>query len=175
MPRPEVVNLIGASTLNDQLQVYKETRQRLSVLVGIGRLNGLNEVLSKELKKEEDLRNDIDSKIKKLKETITTAQTEITLLDNKINDNKNQITRILSTYKINKEASDESLKTIAGITQPLNENGKLVPNISVLGFKGVSDETSITAAQFKLFVAPTSADKNFLNSTYRLFIPEASS
>ncbi len=162
------------STIEEEVKKDQKNRDKIDVIVGIGNNPSLTDTLSRLMAAQRTLHAKIAEKLENLGKSVSAAKKSLGDVQTEINNSQKSIAKIYKTYKT-AEGSKGDLKTIAGITQPLGEQGKLVPNISLLGYRSVSDENSSRSAQLKLFVAPTAAEKSTYNSAYRLFIPEASS
>jgi hypothetical protein len=160
-------------SIKEKIEAYKKNSDTISMIVAIDNNLSFKAKLTKLVENQNILQEDIANKFSDLDKK-TVLNEKIDNVKTEINNIQNSIAKIYKAYKDVEGPKEDNLKTIAGVTQPLNAQGRLVPNISLLGYRSVSDANSSKAAQLKLFVAPTSGEKNNFNNAYRLFIPEAS-
>lgn len=161
------------SGIDESLTEYKKSKERIDILISVPPNETVNNSLETEIDKANKIKEAIDDKLSVLEKNIADKSKTIETAQTIIDDNQKKIAKIYSKYKTENEDDQDHLKTIAGITQPLSNQGQLVPNISLLGFKSVSDENSSVAGLLKLFVAANTGNSP-INSNYKLFIPEAS-
>ncbi|MFN0174965.1 MAG: hypothetical protein ACKVU0_09985 [Saprospiraceae bacterium] len=160
--------------IKEKVKEYEKIKDKINVIVEIGGSLLLKDTITKLIENQNKLQQDIINKFSALEKKISSNE-KLKHVQDEINNIQNSIAKIYKSYKTIEGPKDDNVKAIVGITQPLSEQGQLVPNISVLGYKEVKGENSHRSAQLKLFTAPSTGEKTLFNNAYRLLIPEASS
>jgi len=160
--------------LKSDLASLKEKKDQIGVILGLGQNEQLYKNLDILFKSVDSINKIIDGKIKQLKEGVNKNGLVLKDAETVITTSRDEIIKVYKKYESSTGKQENNLQAIAGITQPLGRQGQLVPNISILGYKSVSNENSSMSSQLKLFVGANSQDQNTFNSNYKLFIPEMS-
>lgn len=161
--------------IEKQIKEFEKNKDKIDIIIGIDSNLTLKNTLTKLIEDQKRLQIDINNKLYGLTKNLKPTREKLEKIQSEINNNQQTIVKIYKAYKNVEAPKDDNIKTIAGITQPLSEQGRLVPNISVLGSRLIKGENNFRTAQIKLFVAPTTGEKTQFNNAYRLLIPEASS
>jgi hypothetical protein len=161
-------------SLSKHCQYLARIRNSINEIEGMGMDEVSDSILARLLRAYDSSFNVIVSASNKFVNEEKLLRKELDIVMKSLFKSMRDIAFIYKFYKVSDDKPEENLKTLAGITQPIGESGKLVPNISVIGFKNVSSENSNASAQLKLFLGPGNNDKNTISTVYKLFIPEAS-
>jgi predicted nucleic acid-binding Zn-ribbon protein len=160
--------------LRATLILFKQKIDRISSAMSFGINKGIENVLNAEFKSVDSLNKDVNTKIIALEKITKEKTTTLKQAEEVITGNQRKIVELYKKYTAKTDDDTKDVQAIAGITQPLGKQGQLVPTISILGFKSVSDENSSVSSQLKLFVGANAQDQKTFNSNYKLFIPEMS-
>lgn len=161
----------------DSIEIHfsqlKNKEQKLGNMLESGVFKALEGWLYYANNEIEKLNKTFAAEVKNFNNNVLTTVNIISEKQKEYNTIENEIKNIYKKYKEDQKDESGDLKAIANFTQPIADEGKLVPQITVLGFKEENSPNKVVAYNLKLFVS-ASETKSTINSEYRIFIPEAS-
>jgi hypothetical protein len=157
----------------DSLNGLQRQEEKISSILSLGYVSALLTPL-------QQMVTALDRSMNSYNESIKFLNKQLDATGNLVNDKQNgylegeqTIKNIYSKYKVDEKQESGDMKALASFTQPVADEGKLVPQISILGFRQKNLPNQSFAYNLKLFVS-SSETKSVINSEYRFFIPEAS-